>query len=204
MSIKHYITCILTTLCIATTATAQIGTKGNCCEDYLYVFSIKTNALGLAGTIANIGAEFELTKRLSLDIPVYFSPYNLGKDTRKLRVSMVQPELRYWFQRTGGLSGQFIGLHAHYGYFNVAWDTPKRYQDNTPVVGAGISYGYVTPLAGRWTIGFVAGGGYARLRYNIYENTPVGPKHGELIGTGKKDYWGVTKAEVSISYKFWL
>ncbi len=185
-------------------AWAQSPAYSNCCEDYLYIFSIKTNALGLAGTIANVGAEFQLNKKLSLDLPVYFSPYDLGKDTRKLRVLMVQPELRYWFKRTGGLTGHFIGAHAHYGWFNVAWDTPKRYQDNTPVVGAGLSYGYVKSLGDPWTLGFVLGGGYARMRYNIYENVPFGPKYGQLISTGKRDYWGVTRAEVSLSYKFFL
>lgn len=191
-------------MCMTAMAHAQKKGIENCCEDYLYVFAIKTNVLGLAGTIANIGAEFEITKRLSLDVPVYFSPYDLGKDTRKIRVLIFQPELRYWFHRTGGLTGQFVGLHANYGWFNVAWDTPKRYQDKTPVIGAGLSYGYVMPLAGRWTMGFVLGGGYARLRYNIYENAPIGPHRGPLLGTGKKDYWGVTRAEVSMSYKFWL
>lgn len=48
-------------------------------------FALKTNALFLGGLIANLSFETELWRHWSLDFPVYYSPYNLFKDSRKLR-----------------------------------------------------------------------------------------------------------------------
>lgn len=163
---------------------------------------IKTNALAIAALlVANIGVEVELARKWSINIPVYYSPYDLFKETRKCRVLAFQPELRYWLDRFG--QRHFFGLHCHVAAaFNVALNDKRFQDDKSPLYGAGIDYGYSLPLgrAKRFGVDFSVGVGFADYSYETYEN--VGIAEGRLIGNGKKRYWGLTNAGVSFYYKF--
>lgn len=162
-------------------------------------FAVKTNALFLAALTANVGFETELWRRWSLDVPIWYSPYDI-KPTRKLRLLAVQPEIRHWLKKAG--KGHFFGLHTHIVGFNVAVNDHGRYQDpNHALWGMGLSYGYVTHLdkAGRWGLEFNIGGGFAEYDYDTYHNRPNGAR----FRSGSNFYWGVTRAGISFSYKWY-
>ena len=57
-------------------------------------------------------------------------------------------------------------------------------------------YGYQWLLGKRWSIEASIGVGYIRAHYDKYEC----PLCGEWLGSGNKDYLGVTKAAVSLIY----
>ena len=81
-----------------------------------------------------------------------------------MKTFTLQPEARYWLSKPG--SGHFFGLHAHVGWFNVKWNR-DRYQDaDRPLLGAGVSYGYLLPLGGHWAGEFTLGAGYANMKYD--------------------------------------
>lgn len=152
-----------------------------------------------AALTANLGIEVELWRQWSLDIPVWYSPYNITS-TRKLRLLATQPELRWWTKKAG--EGHFFGLHTHVVGFNVAINDHGRYQDpNHALWGLGIGYGYSTTFGKgkRWGLEFNIGVGFAEYEYNIYRNEPNGP----LIGKGDGMYWGVTRAGITLSYRFY-
>lgn len=157
---------------------------------------LKTNALFLGVAVLNAGAEFRLSRKLSLDIPVFYSPYTVSSNY-KVRVLGTQPEIRYW---PGGTfkKGHFVGVHAHALKYNVSFGN-RRYQDTkTPLWGAGISYGYFIPLSkDRFSMELNIGIGYANMQYDIFEkeNEP------QLLRTEKMHYFGPTRAGVSFSYK---
>ncbi|WP_455637149.1 DUF3575 domain-containing protein, partial [Parabacteroides sp.] len=62
--------------------------------------------------------------------------------------------------------------------------------------GGGLSYGYQWRLGTRGGVEASVGFGYARLNYDKYPCE----KCGENIGEDKKNYWGPTKAAISIIY----
>ena len=162
-------------------------------------WSIKTNGLFLGALIANVGFEVELWRRWSLDVPFWYSPYDYTP-TRKIRLLATQPELRYWLKKAG--KGNFFGLHTHIVGFNVAINDNGRYQDpNHALWGMGLSYGYATHLdkAQRWSLEFNIGAGFAEYDYDVYRNWRNGPK----FRSGDNFYWGITRAGISIAYKFY-
>lgn len=162
-------------------------------------WAIKTNGLFLGALIANAGFEVELWRKWSLDVPFWYSPYDY-KPTRKIRLLATQPELRYWLKKAG--QGSFFGLHSHIVGFNVAINDNGRYQDpNHALWGVGLSYGYATHLdkAKRWSLEFNIGAGFAEYDYDAYRNWHNGPK----FQSGTDFYWGLTRAGISIAYKFY-
>lgn len=169
------------------------------------VILLKSNLLAVASAlVANLGFEIELAPHWSLDIPVYYSPYDLFKETRKVRLLATQPELRYWFKTVS--EHHFVGLHTHVAGFNIAINDNGRYQDpNHALWGMGMSYGYALPFGkdNRWGAEFTLGLGFAEYKYDKYEN--IGIRPGQLVySSGSKHYWGVTRAAVTLSYKWYI
>lgn len=69
---------------------------------YLFVFvsisaqkiAVKTNILYDVTTTLNIGAEFRVAPKWTIDLSGNYNPFNLGND-RKMKHWLVQPEARY-------------------------------------------------------------------------------------------------------------
>lgn len=157
--------------------------------------AFKTNALLLGAGIANLGAEVRLADRFSLDFPVIYSPYTIKNDYR-LRVLGLQPEFRFWLKNF--TQGHFFGLTGNFAWFNVSMSNDNRYQDtdNRPLMGFGVSYGYSWRVHPSLAIEFTAGAGYANIHYDVFYNVHNGIQY----NSGVKNYWGLTKAGISIVY----
>ena len=160
--------------------------------------ALKTNLLFDAMLVANLGLEISPWTHWSFDIPVWYSPYNISS-TRNIRLLAVQPEIRWWAKEA--MTGHFIGLHTHIAGFNIALNNYARYQDpNHALWGLGLSYGYAMSLGtnAHWGLEFNIGAGFAKYRYDAYRNWDNGPK----FKSGSDCYWGVTRAGVTLSYKW--
>lgn len=165
-------------------------------DPYLPVFALKTNALYLATTTPNLGLEFGLSKKFTLDISGNYNPWTFS-DNKKLKHWLVQPELRYWTCER--FNGHFFGIHGHYAEYNVGGIKQLglkdyRYQGN--LYGGGISYGHHWILGNHWSIEAEIGVGYAHLDYDKYRCEKCGTK----IKEDTKDYWGPTKVAISFIY----
>lgn len=157
--------------------------------------AVKTNLAAWAGTIMNLAADVQVSEHFSVELPVLWCPWYVS-DKHAVKTFTIQPEGRYWLARPG--KGHFFGVHAHIGWFNVKWNR-DRYQDTSrPLLGAGISYGYLLPLGEHWAGEFTLGAGYANLKYNTYYN--IG--NGARIDTRTKNYWGITRVGISVVYRF--
>ena len=159
---------------------------------------LRTNLPADALTVANIGTEHSIDSNWTAGLDVTFSPWDITS-TRKLRTLLLLPEARYYFK--SGWQGFYVGAHAHCGLYNVAWDGTTRYQDKdgrTPLWGAGISAGAVLPFGSHWGADINLGMGYARLEYDEFYNLEKGAKY--TVST--KDWWGPTRAGISIYYRF--
>ncbi len=163
-------------------------------------FAVKTNALFLAALCANLGFEVELWPKWSLDVPVWYSPYDIVRPTRKIRLLATQPEIRYWLKNAG--EGHFFGLHTHIVGFNIAINDNGRYQDpNHALWGMGLSYGFAMHLdkAKHWGLEFNIGAGFAEYDYDVYYNR----WNGQKFRSGSAVYFGITRAGISLSYKWY-
>ncbi|MEL5895215.1 DUF3575 domain-containing protein [Bacteroides sp. GD17] len=157
--------------------------------------AVKTNLAAWAGTIMNLAADVQVSEHISVELPVLWCPWHVS-DKHAVKTFTIQPEGRYWLTRPG--EGHFFGVHAHIGWFNVKWNR-DRYQDTSrPLLGAGISYGYLLPLGEHWAGEFTLGAGYANMKYNTYYN--IG--NGARIDTRTKNYWGITRVGISVVYRF--
>lgn len=157
--------------------------------------AVKTNLAAWAGTILNLAADVQVSEHFSVELPVLWCPWYVSSK-HAVKTFTIQPEGRYWLARPG--EGHFFGVHAHIGWFNVKWNR-DRYQDTSrPLLGAGISYGYLLPLGEHWAGEFTLGAGYANLKYNTYYN--IG--NGARIDTRTKNYWGITRVGISVVYRF--
>lgn len=158
-------------------------------------FGVKTNIAAWVGTIMNVAADVQVSEHFSVELPVLWCPWHISSK-HAVKTFAIQPEARYWLSKPG--EGHFFGVHAHVGWFNVKWNR-DRYQDtDRPLLGAGISYGYLLPFNEHWAGEFTLGAGYANMRYDTYYNMDNGAR----IDTRTKNYWGITRIGLSVVYRF--
>ena len=165
--------------------------------------AIKTNLPYWFSATPNLGLEFTVGDKVSLEFSGGYNPFEFG-DNKQLMHWVVWPELRYWTCET--FNGHFFGLHGVGGEYNIGgWDLPvgrfeglktRRYQGNA--IGAGLSYGYQWILSDHWGFELTFGGGFARFNYDVYS---LGD-NGQKLGENKKNYFGLTKGGLSIVYVF--
>ena len=157
--------------------------------------AVKTNLAAWAGTIMNVAADVQVSEHFSVELPVLWCPWYVGSK-HAVKTFTIQPEARYWLSKPG--AGHFFGVHAHVGWYSVKWNR-DRYQDaDRPLLGAGISYGYLLPFNEHWAGEFTLGAGYANMRYDTYYNIDNGAR----IDTRTKNYWGITRVGLSVVYRF--
>ena len=170
-------------------ATGNVPSSSGC---YL---GVKTNLVAWAGTIMNIAADVQVGKHISVELPLLWCPWHVSSK-HAVKTFIIQPEARYWLSKPG--EGHFFGVHAHVGWYSVKWNL-DRYQDtDRPLLGAGISYGYLLPFNEHWAGEFTLGAGYANMRYDTYYNMD----NGACIDTRTKNYWGITRVGLSVVYRF--
>ena len=167
---------------------------------------IKTNVPAWALLWQNLAVEIDLAPHWSFSVPVYWSPYNYGKQTLKFRTLAVVPEFRYWPKADN--MGFFVNAHFGMANYNYAKNEEYRYQDHdgkTPALGGGLGFGYRFYFCKNhhWAMEAAVGGGVYRLDYDIFMNTPS-TSHGYLVGRRKHTFFGIDQAAFSISYSFGL
>lgn len=157
--------------------------------------ALKTNIAYDAIAVPNLAFEIQCSKHISVELPVMFSGWDISSE-HAVRTFAIQPEGRWWLKKAG--TGHFFGVHAHMALFNVKWDENRYQSINRPLLGAGVSYGYKLPFSRHWGAEFTLGAGYANMQYDTYYNIDNGAK----IETKNRNYWGITRVGLSLSYQF--
>lgn len=168
------------------------------------VFALKTNILYDMTTTINLAGELRLGRKTTFELPLSLNPWTFNKaENTKFKFFLIQPELRLW--TCEAFNGSFFGLHGHWAYFNVGHlpnppfsPTMNAYRFEGQLAGAGLSYGYQWILSPRWGLEAEIGAGYARLWYGKYPCQSCGKQ----LTRESKNYWGVTRAGVSLMYTF--
>ena len=173
--------------------------EGAVYSDYKPKAALKTNSLMWATTTPNIGLEFSLGRKWTLDLAYAYNPWHWD-DGSSYRFWLVQPEVRYWF--CNRFEKHFIGLHGIYGQFNMGKfdrpfpDTFQEHRYKGYGYGAGLAYGYHLPIAKRWALEFTVGAGWVHLDYDKYRCGACD----EHEGRKSTDYFGPTKAGINLIF----
>lgn len=159
-------------------------------------FAAKSNLLYDATTTFNLGIEFGMGEKMTMDISGNYNPWKFNK--YRLKHWLIQPEIRYWFCER--FNGHFLGIHGHYATYNVGGlffnDNMRHNRYQGHLYGGGISYGYQWIINTKWNLEATIGVGYARLYDSKYPIASCGKK----IRSEHHNYWGPTKAGITIIY----
>lgn len=165
--------------------------------------ALKTNLLYDATTTLNLGVEWGVAEKWTLDISGNYNPWEFSRN-RQWKHALLQPEARYWFCEK--FNRHFVGAHLHGAIYNagkmklpfhIGDEGIQKHRYKGWLAGAGVSYGYHWILGKRWSLEASIGLGYAYLEYDrfrICENCK------EKTGHEGKHYFGPTKAALSIIY----
>lgn len=162
---------------------------------------VKNNLLYDLTTTPNLSLELGINKKSTFDLQVGLNPFEFANNS-KFKHIFVQPEYRYWFCES--FNGWFLGLHALGGRFNVGNIAPpfgllpqlKDHRYEGWFGGGGLGLGYQWVLSKRWSLEAEIGAGYAYVDYDKYHCKTCGTR----IEQASTNYWGVTKAAVSLVY----
>lgn len=157
----------------------------------------KTNALYWATATPNIGVEFAIAPRFTMEFNTGYNPWELsGKSS--LKHWLAHSGIRYWFCRS--FERHFISIDASYGRYDIGYlSFPNAMKDvayDGKLYGGGLSYGYHLPLGKRWGFEFTLGVGYMYLQYDKYtfDECKV------VEGSYKRHYVGPTRLGLSFVY----
>lgn len=154
--------------------------------------AVKTNVLYWAATTPNLGMEFALSQKYTLELAAAYNPWTF-KDDKKMRFWLAQPELKYWLCEK--FEGHFFGLHLHGAQFYGGFGDKRN---DGYLAGGGLTYGYNWILSPHWNLEAAIGVGYAHLWFK--ESPRI---HCVKCETDRrKNYLGPTKAAISFIYIF--
>ena len=170
--------------------------------------AIKSNLLYDATATVNLGLEFRLAPKWTLDVSGNYNGWTFSEN-RKWNHWLVQPEARYWF--CDRFSGHFLGGHLLGGKYNVgkliinisflgsdfSRLKDRRYQGW--FLGIGAVYGYSWILSKHWNFEAEIGFGYVYTRYDVYPCTSCGTS---MAKDRTHHYVGPTKAALNFVYLF--
>lgn len=157
--------------------------------------ALKSNIPFQALSMHNLAVEVQVHKQITVDFPVMWSISDIERE-HAVRGIAFQPEGRWWLKKAG--TGHFFGIHAHAAWFNLKWEDTRYQTDKRPLLGAGVSYGYKLPLSAHWGAEFSIGAGYANMKYDRFYNL----ENGAQLDTRIRHYWGITRAGISLVYRF--
>lgn len=192
-SIPRLLTALIAIIASWSISNAQVG--------------LKTNLLYDATATVNLGVEFPLAKKWSLDLSGNLNSWSVNDHLWKHWLA--QPEARYWF--CDRFSGHFLGIHALGGQYNLGnisglpdfLGTHFSTLEDTRVqgwfAGAGIAYGYTWILGKHWSAEAEVGIGWAYTRYDRFPCAQCGSK---IQNDKAHNYFGPTKAALSLIYVF--
>ena len=164
--------------------------------------ALRTNLLYDAALIPNIGLEVALGNHLTLGVD-WFATW-LSSDTYHWYWQGYGGYLtaRYYWGKANAeqrFTGHHVGIYGTALTYDVEWGG-KGYQAAKFGFGGGVEYGYSLSVARNLTIDFNLGLGYQGGEYKEYLPTDDGTGHYVWVATYKRNWWGPTKAEISLKW----
>lgn len=170
--------------------------------------AIKTNLLYDALLLPNLAIEIPFGKNnrnWSVELKGNWSWWNTNANNYNYhRIQMAGVELRHWVGSRAHyrpLTGWYGGVYAYGGTYDIRLfarkDTDKGELSDLSY-SAGVSAGYVMPIADRWNLEFGLAAGYLGGEYKKYKHSTCTQGTFPWLSTHRRNYFGLTKANVSI------
>ncbi len=191
--------------------------------DSPWMMGFKTNLLSDGIVIPDFGVEFQIGRKLSLNVNGWYAGANVFCPGAYTDFYGFSPEFRWWFGDRTMQKGSFLGLHANVAWYTLEWQkkdgTRVLFQNGTeadystpnaglnhPSWSAGLTYGYSLGLGRKanWGLEFVFGLGYIKSVQNIGEWSDVPQPGWYFAGNESNNYFGVTKLGINLTYRFSL
>lgn len=152
--------------------------------------ALKTNGLLWATLSPNIGAEFRVSRRFTVNAELAGNPVSFG-DFKPNYVAF-QPEVRYWF------SGRpharwFVGVAGLATYYDMCFNDTNH--DGT-AFGGGVTGGYSFVLGNRWSLETTLGLGVIRTKECKFQVGSENP----FVNNNNKTLVAPIKAGVTLVY----
>ena len=81
--------------------------------------AVKTNALYWGTATPNLGLEYAMADRWTLELEGGYNPWTFDSEKNmKIKHWLVSPEVRYWFCES--FLGHFVGINGNYTLFNIS------------------------------------------------------------------------------------
>ena len=159
--------------------------------------AVKTNGLMFAAMMPNVGCEFVVGERSSIDISAFGAVNIYGN---KAQIIGLMPEYRYWFNGRP-MTREFVGISALGTSYDITWGD-NIYQGDA--AGAGVTFGYALNLSKGLNVEFHGGFGAVYFKQKqYYKNDNL---EDYTNGTAQANATGYKllpiKIGVSISYIF--
>lgn len=165
-------------------------TKAN--SDKMYHFALRTNLLRWATLTPDLGVEWRINRSVGIVVDGSYTSWAWRDNTRRYALWEVNPELRWYL---GQKKNCYVGAMFKAGAFSYKFSDTGR-QGN--LLGGGVTGGYVLNLSDALAIDFSLGLGYVRADFDEYSVVD-----GMYLRDGrqKKNWWGPTKAGVTLVWK---
>lgn len=128
--------------------------------------AVKTNGLMFAAMMPNVGCEFVVGERSSIDISAFGAVNIYGN---KAQMIGLMPEYRYWFNGRP-MTREFVGISALGTSYDITWGD-NIYQGDA--AGAGVTFGYALNLSKRLNVEFHGGFGAVYFKQKQYYKTTI-------------------------------
>ena len=175
------------------------------------LFAVSTN---LVYDLGGLIRPMSWTPNVSVEVPIgqkwsvfaeYDFPWWLTEGNDKAwQIQKWDIGARWWFSKHDAsdpmdvLRGHFLGLDFGAGYYDIE---PQHKGNQGELQTLGIEYGYAFRLAPRWRLDAFVGAGWLGTHYRHYQGT-TDDVHLIYQNDGKLNWFGPTKAGVSIKYIF--
>ncbi len=168
---------------------------------------IKTNLpLILAGT-PNVGIEWDLTSRLTVNGDVLWMPYMFKKTESVFRTLIGSVDVRWYvkpkyYYTNDHFDGFYIGPYVMMGNYNIGirdGSLEESYRHKGWGISAGASLGYKFYISNRLRLDINLGLGYAHLQHDKYQLGGIYAKY-PIEKKNTVSWIGPTKFGVHLSY----
>lgn len=159
-------------------------------------WAVKTNLLYDAALMPTIEVEYYLTSRWSIGLEGGIAWWRNKEQHKYYHVAHLSPEVRYWFRHSDDFKkGHYVGSFLMGGLYD--WQNYDGYKGE--FAAAGLSYGYMFPIARRLSLELGLGIGVLYTKYEEYL-----PEEGHYVyqQTAHTTYVGPVKGKISLVWHF--
>ena len=159
-------------------------------------FNIKTNMLYDVVGFPTLEIEIPIGYRWSFNFEGSLAWWSSYKKNNFYQLDLLSPEVRWWFGQKDRWHGHYIGAFGMVGLYDLEWKGGRGYQGE--YWSAGLSYGYMFPIARRLSLEAGIGLGFLQTGYEEYL-----PQDGHYVyqQTSRTDYFGPVKLKLGLVWR---